>query len=122
MHRTAVITMGRRNGNLHITIVDSFTMGAAARLVASMDSCDNRQGNIFIHTEKISDIAPNSRTAFAELLHAAGLPQDRKYFTGIQGKDIAPEGCRVIVNEHRHGGHGGCGRCRNCKCREKQAA
>ncbi len=89
MHRTAEITMERRNGNLHITIIDSFTMGAAARLVASMDSCDNGQGNIFIHTEKISD--------------------------------IAPEGSRVIVNEHRHGGHGGCGRCRNCKCQEKQA-
>ena len=121
MHHSPRVTIERRNGNLHTTINGEFTPETAARLAESMRASYTGQGNIFIHTKMITGVAPGSRSFLTELLRSSALPQERIYFTGSRGKEIAPDGSRVIVHAHNHEA-GGCGRCRNCSCREKQAA
>lgn len=121
MQHAARITMEQRNGNLHLTLAGSFSPDSASRLTELMDQGYTGAGNIFVHTKMLTEIAPDSRSIFAELLRASALPQERLYFTGAKGLAIAPEASKVIVQQPAPG-HGGCGRCQSCSCREKKAA
>lgn len=121
MQHAARLTMERRNGNLHLTLAGSFTPDSASRLAEFMDQGCQGPGNIFVHTKMITEVAPDARSVFAELLRASALPQERLYFTGEKGLAIAPEASKVIVRKPATG-HGGCGRCQSCSCREKKAA
>lgn len=110
---TSAMHADHRNGNLHVNLHGDFTAETALRLTNTIARIYSGRGNIFIHTAQVTEIAPESRHAFAEQISMLGLPQEKMYLTGIKGLDISPDKGRVIVYEKRQ--KGCCGKCRACK-------
>ena len=111
------IQANQRNGNLHINLDGHFSQEIALELSSTIAQSYSGRGNIFIHTAKVTTIAPESRSTLADQINILGLPQERMYMTGIKGLDISPDKGRVIVYEKRK--KGCCGKCRNCHCLDK---
>ena len=118
----AAINMDQRNGDLHIKIEGMFSTDTAAQLTMVMAKSYSGEGNIFIHTAKITDVEPDSKHAFNNLLGLTGLPKENVYLTGEKGLDIIHDTGKVIVYKKRTRGHGGCGKCKNCSCGKEKAA
>lgn len=112
------IQADQRNGNLHINLDGLFTEETALQLTSTIAHSYSGKGNIFIHTAKVTAIAPESRSTFADQISILGLPQEKMYLTGVKGLDLSPDKMRVIVYEKRK--KGCCGKCRNCTCHEKK--
>jgi len=112
-----------RNGNLHINLNGNFTPDTATMLTITMAKTYQGKGNIFIHTERVTVVAPDARYAFTNLLNISGLPRERVYLTGKQGLEICHDTGKVIVRkEKKHDHSKGCGKCKNCSCHKKKAA
>jgi hypothetical protein len=118
----AVINTDQRNGNLHINLEGMFTPGTAAQLTMVMAKSYIGKGNIFIHTKRLTDVDPNSKFAFNNLLGLTGLPKENVYLTGEKGLAISHDSAKVIVYKKKKHGHGGCGKCKNCTCQKEKAA
>lgn len=118
----APINTDQRNGNLHINLEGMFTPDTAAQLTMVMERTYIGEGNIFIHTAGLTDIEPNSKLAFNNLLGISDLPKENVYLTGEKGLDISHDSGKVIVHKKKKHGHGGCGKCKNCTCHKKKAA
>nr|WP_320013159.1 hypothetical protein [uncultured Desulfobulbus sp.] len=108
------IQADQRNGNLHINLDGHFSAQVACELSNTIASSYTGRGNIFIHTAKITTIAPDSRTTLSERINLLGLPAEKLYMTGVKGLDISPDKGKVIVYEKRK--KGCCGQCKNCGC------
>jgi hypothetical protein len=121
MEITTQINADQRNGNLHINLAGLFTPETAARLTTVMAKTYQGKGDIFIHTGKVTGVAPDSRYAFNNLLGMSGLPRDNIYLTGEKGLDISQDATKVIIRKKKHD-HGGCGKCKNCTCHTRKAA
>jgi len=115
--QSPAIQFDQRNGNLHINIDGHFSSEIALQLSNTIARSYSGRGNIFIHTAKVTTIAPESRTILANQIITLGLPHEKMYMTGIKGLDISPDKGRVIVYEKRQ--KGSCGKCRNCHCHDK---
>jgi hypothetical protein len=123
MQQMQNIYADERNGNLHINLKGHFTPDTAAMLTLTMAKTYQGKGNIFIHTERITGVAPDSRYAFTNLLGMSGLPQDNVYLTGKQGLEICHDTGKVIVRkEKKHDHNNGCGKCKTCSCNKRKAA
>jgi len=123
MQLTTPINANQRNGNLHINLDGQLTPDIAAQLTKTMVKAYQGKGNIFIHTEKITEVVPEFRYAFTNLLNMSGLPQENVYLTGKKGLKICHDTGKVIVRkEKKHGHNGGCGKCKNCSCHKRKAA
>ncbi|WP_448871248.1 hypothetical protein [Desulfobulbus propionicus] len=112
------IQADQRNGNLHINLDGQFTAETALQLTSTIARAYSGKGNIFIHTARVTAIAPESRSAFADQISLLGLPQEKMYLTGVKGLDISPDKLRVIVYEKRE--KGCCGKCCNRACPSEQ--
>jgi hypothetical protein len=110
------IEANQRNGNLHINIAGQFTTETALTLTTTMTQKYQGSGNIFIHTESITEVAPDSRQAFGDLMGMAILPREHIYMIGSKGLEICPDASKVIVHDKKK--HKCCGRCKNCRCHE----
>ena len=110
------IEANQRNGNLHINLAGRFTTETALRLITTMTQSYQGCGNIFIHTDSITYVAPDSRQAFGDLLVMAILPRENIYMIGSKGLEIGPDASKGIVHDKKK--HEGCGRCKNCRCHE----
>jgi len=117
METSQPIQINQRNGNLHVNLHGQFTPEIAIALTSAIARDYQGKGNIFIHTAHLTDIAPESRSAFAINASLLDLPQEKMYLTGVKGLDISPDKGRVIVYEKKK--KGCCGRCSNCKCHDK---
>lgn len=122
MRHSTRIDTDQRNGNLHINLGGRFTPDIAVQLTLVMTKTYQGRGNIFIHTDKITEVTAESRYAFTNLLEMSGLPGDSIYLTGKNGFDICHDSAKVIVRKEKKHGHGSCGRCKNCQCHKKKAA
>jgi hypothetical protein len=120
----AAINTDQRNGNLHINLEGLFTPDTAAQLTMVMTKSYIGEGNIFIHTDQITDVKPQSKLAFNNLLGLSGLPKENVYLTGEKGLEISHDSGKVIVHkkQKKKHGHGGCGKCKNCTCHKEKAA
>ena len=112
------IEADQRNGNLHINLAGRFTAETAHSLTRTMAQSYSGSGNIFIHTEKITDVAPDSRRVFGDLMGVAVLPRENVYMIGKKGLEICHDAGKVIVHDKKK--HKCCGRCKNCRCHEGQ--
>ncbi len=110
----------QRKGNLHVRVAGFFTLECAAELITKISGAYRGSGNIFIHTDKITDIAPQAKMMFASLLKAVDLPKENIYLTGEKGFDICPEYCKVIAGAKKTS-HVCCGNCKNCSCKSKNS-
>lgn len=115
------IDTDQRNGNLHIKLNGSFNQDTAAKLTMVMMRAYQGKGNIFIHTDKISTVEPESKCAFNDLIGLSNLPEKCIYMMGEKGLAICPDSGKVIVHKKRQHSHGGCGKCKNCSCGKKAA-
>lgn len=106
-----------RNGNLHVNLQGDFTSKTAGELTSTIARTYQGKGNIFIHTAKLTSVAPDAKHAFGQSIGSEGLPQNNIYLTGRKGLDISPDKGRVIVYEKKKPGC--CGRCRGCTCHDK---
>lgn len=116
METISRIEADQRNGNLHIHLAGQFTMETARRLTTTMARNYRGSGNIFIHTESITKVAPDSRQAFGDLMGMAVLPRENIYMIGSKGLEICPDAGKVIIPDKKK--HKCCGRCKNCRCHE----
>ena len=121
MKNTSINTE-QRNGNLHINLEGLFTTDTAAQLTMVMEKSYVGEGNIFIHTASITDVKPDSKIAFNNLLELVTLPKENVYLTGEKGLAISHDSGKVIVHKKKKHGHGGCGKCQNCTCHTTKAA
>lgn len=110
------IQADQRNGNLHIKLSGQFTTETAHRLTSIMNQQYQGRGNIFIHTEEITDVTPESRQAFGDLVGEAVLPREKIYMIGSKGLEICPDASKVILHDKKK--HTCCGRCKNCRCHQ----
>lgn len=104
-----------RNGNLHVNLQGIFTMATAQELTALLRCRYDGAGNIFIHTDQLAEIEPQSPVHLSLLLGTADLPQEKIYLMGEKGMALCHEVGKVI-RPPRRDGQGCCGRCRSCKC------
>ena len=116
MNTMTHIEANQRNGNLHINLSGHFTADTAVRLTTTMTQSYQGSGNIFIHTENITEVTPDSRQALSLLMGGCPLPQNNIYWIGSKGLILGPDASKVIVHDKNK--QGGCGRCKNCRCRE----
>jgi len=110
------IETNQRNGNLHINLAGQFTMETALKLTTTMAQSYQGSGNIFIHTDSITDVDPDSRQTLTDLMGTAPLPRQNIYWIGAKGLDLGPDASMVIIHDKKK--HEGCGRCKNCRCHE----
>ncbi len=110
------IEANQRNGNLHINLAGQFTTDTAYRLTTTMAQSYQGSGNIFIHTDNITDVDPDSRQVFENLMGMAVLPRENIYMIGSKGLEICPDAGKVIIHDKKK--HKCCGRCKNCRCHE----
>ncbi len=120
MKDLARVNAEQRNGNLHIKLHGRFTPDVAAQLTMVMIKIYQGKGNIFIHTDMVTAIAPNSRYAFANLLKTSDLPRNNIYLTGKSGLDICCASLKFITRKEKK--QGGCGEYGDCKCSRKKVA
>ena len=116
MEQAARIRADQRNGNLHIDVDGQFTPDMAEQLTVTMTKLYPGKGNIFIHTEKITKVDPQSKLAFSDLLGISGLPPNNIYLTGENGFKFCHAKGKVIVFKGKK--HVCCGKCKNCSCRK----
>ena len=110
------INVDQRNGNMHINLSGRFTAETAQQLTSAMRQQYLGRGNIFIHTENVTDVVPDSRQTFGNLVGEAVLPQERIYMIGSKGLEICPDASKVILHDKKM--HTCCGRCKKCRCRQ----
>jgi len=110
------IETNQHNGNLHTNLTGQFTTNTELRLTTAMAQNYQGSGNIFIHTDSITDVNPDSRQTLTDLMGTAPLPRNNIYWIGIKGLDLGPDASKVIVHDKKK--HEGCGRCKNCRCHE----
>ncbi len=116
MPQTAQIDTAQRNGNLHVTPAGFFSRELAQQLTATISRLYRGTGNIFIHTDALTGVAPESREALSRHIDRSGLPNTNLFFMGPRGFDINPDTCRVIAHKEKR--HTCCGKCRNCSCQK----
>ncbi|MDR3090429.1 MAG: hypothetical protein LBU39_11555 [Desulfobulbaceae bacterium] len=111
-----VTTADIRHGNLHIRLNGYVSPDSVRELTAVIAKIYPGDGNIFIHTAAVSDVAPKSRHLFNHLLEAGGLPRERIYLTGGQGEKLCHDRGKVIhiPAKKKHCG----GTCANCACKK----
>lgn len=98
-----------REGNLHISLDGPFTAEAALQLSNAIATDYCGQGNIFVHTGRITAISPQSRATFESMVEILDLPRKKIFLTGRNGLKIGPNHVRVIVYDPLD--KGCCGNC-----------
>ncbi len=118
----AIMNSDVRLGNLHIRLEGEFSTTTAKEVTRYISNEWNGNGNIFIHTKKITEVQPASQQVFQAMVGLLDLSREHIYFVGELGKKLCHEHGRVIVPPDKKHHHGGCGRCKNCSCGTKKEA
>jgi hypothetical protein len=112
MNSSPPIEASERKGNLHLRPAGAFSAEVVTELARLIAGHYNGRGNIFIHTDRVTAVAANSAERFGALLQAPEFPGERIYLTGERGRQICPEGGRLIIPRRPTNGQGGCSGCR----------
>lgn len=115
MEHSMDIHSDQRNGNLHIRLSGKFSHDMAMSVSYHILKSYRGTGNIFIHTNDITDVAPRSQTVFGQMVGLLDLPRDHIYLMGERGMDIGYEKAKILMPKKKK--RGGCGAgCGSCKC------
>ena len=88
MNQPGTINASERHGNLHIRLDGYFSQDFAHTVTRTISSRYNGHGYVFIHTNAITGIEPQSQQLFTSLLAASTVPGDRVYLTGDRGAEL----------------------------------
>lgn len=120
MKQEVMVDASERNGNLHINLGGFFDSEAAVKVSSIIRQSYAGEGNIFIHTNDITDVTAQSRVWFGNLLNILGLPKQNIYLMGDRAMDICHDNGRVIVKKVKKETHTKCYNCKNCQCKDKK--
>ncbi len=114
------LAFSKRNGNLHVKASGDFDGSSAWELVNLLHEHYDGKGRVFIDTRNLRELCPFGCRTFQGRLNPARVPSERLFFKGDKGRELAPEGSRVISAP----AEATCrcsGNCVQCQCaREKQ--
>ncbi len=114
MEQSKNIHSDQRNGNLHIRLSGEFSHDMAMTVSYHILKSYRGAGNIFIHTNDITEVAPRSQAVFGQMIGLLDLPREHIYLMGEKGIDIGYEKAKVLMPRKKK--QAGCSGCGNCKC------
>jgi hypothetical protein len=115
MNSSRPIEASERKGNLHLRPQGDFSVEVVSELARLIAGRYNGRGNVFIHTERITTVSPESANGFTDLLADPDLPGAKVYVTGEKGREICREGGRLIIPRRPANPQGGCRGCSGCR-------
>ena len=104
-----MINAEQRNGNLFVQLTGSLCRDKVETLTTTLTDNYSGTGNIFINTEKITEILPSSAGTLDSLLKQSSLPDERIYLIGEMGFKLSNKKIRVITRPPKKS------RCAGCK-------
>lgn len=104
------------NGNMHVGVSGEFNVNTARDLIELLKSTYSGSGRVFIDTAKIQRVAAGGAEYFKKMFHNADVPTACLFFKGEQGRQIGPDGSKLIILKAKEKKHC-CGNCANCKCK-----
>ena len=109
------VVVKKSNGNLHIHPSGDFDGSSAWELVSLLQDKYDGNGQVIIETNNLLEICPFGCSTFQYQLNLSRVPADRLAFKGKRGREIAPEGSKVILDSDVHS-FSCSGDCVNCSC------
>jgi hypothetical protein len=105
----------QNNGNLHLRLQGLFDGSSAWELINLIHGQYDGQGRVFVDTKGLAEVHPSGSQILQSNLDQGIIPFNNIYFKGEMGRELAPSGCRVLVQKILPSLK--CkGRCRNCQC------
>ena len=107
------------NGNLYVRPKGDFDGSSACELINVLREHYRGTGRVFIDTKSLRDICSFGCKTFQARLDKRMVPPERLFFKGEKGRQIAPNGCRVLLSPKKPSC--GCrGNCSQCSCSGKE--
>lgn len=106
------VAFKHHNGNLHVHPSGDLDGSSAFELIRLLHRKYTGHGDVVIDTRKLGRVYPFGSFTFQKSVAESGIPTRRISFKGAKGRDLAPEGCRVVEGRH----HQCRGNCADCKC------
>lgn len=102
-----------RLGNLHIHLEGEFDIATVKKVARCISNTWNGSGNVFIHTQKVTEIQPDSRQIFETMVGLYDLSKENIFFVGEPGRKLCREHDRVFISSSKKMYQGGSRRHRN---------
>ncbi len=103
-----MINAEQRNGNLFVQLTGSLCQDKVETLTTTLTDNYSGTGNIFINTEKLTEILPSSAGTLASLLKQSSLPDERIYLIGEMGFRLSKNKTQVITRPSKKDRCAGC--------------
>jgi hypothetical protein len=105
-----------RNGNLYVKAKGTFDGAAAWSLIRLIQNWYKGAGRVFVDTRQVSEVKPFAASILESRITISLLPRERLFFKGRLGLDLAPLGCKVILESPNQS----CGCPNSCRNRPRQ--
>jgi hypothetical protein len=109
------IQANHRNGNLHIKIFGDFDLMAAQTATSLINDQYPGCGNVFVNTEKMGAVLEAGARAFRHTMSDCAVHLSKLFMIGEKGREIVPDGSRVIIPPKDK-----CRGCGKCNCGKKK--
>lgn len=119
MNEAYSINFRLSNGNTHVGVSGEFNRDTASEIIAFLNQTYAGTGNVFIDTAKIQNIVQSGADYFKSAFGSCHVPSKCLYFKGELGKNLGPDGSRLIILKTKEKKHQCCGNCKNCKCNKE---
>ncbi|CAG35283.1 hypothetical protein [Desulfotalea psychrophila] len=103
----------QRKGNLHLKICGKPSAQHLSSLVKTMEQLYRGEGNIFIHTEQVTEVEEHCPTILKSLMAESELPRKNIYMIGEKGFDLGGGYTKVIIKPRKKSRCNGCKKSRN---------
>jgi hypothetical protein len=111
--KSVPIQAEHRNGNLHVKICGDFDAAAAHTATSLINDQYPGCGNVFVNTEKMGAVLEGGAKAFRDNMSDGAVHLGKLFLVGEKGREIGPDGSRVIIPPPKKDKCTGCGKC-NC--------
>ncbi|MFH1135299.1 MAG: peptidylprolyl isomerase [Pseudomonadota bacterium] len=115
MARNFRLSFQRRNGNLHVDPHGVLDGGSAWELINLIQCQYQGRGSVFVDAKGVTEILPFASHIIKNNLADKAVPLGNLFFKGEKGREIAPDGCRVLTAAKKGCCRGG-NKCRGCRC------
>lgn len=109
------VDLRHSNGNMHVGVSGEFNQNAAEAVLELLQSAYTGSGRIFIDTANIRHIAESAGEYFKSAFVRTNVPTGCLFFKGEKGREIGPNGSKLIILKTRE--KKCCGNCKNCSCK-----
>jgi hypothetical protein len=115
MRNNFSIEYRKSHGNLHVYPKGDLNGSSACQLVEFIHKNYSGRGRVFINTNQIREVLDFGIAAFKYRISQGNFAKGNLFFKGEKGLKIAPNGCKIIVQNR--GNQCQCnGNCARCLC------